>query len=62
MDIDKQILASMMECGRLEPYSTKNQISLIIQKKNVVIGKSELDITKIILDLLNDKIKKVELK
>tara|TARA_B100000965_G_scaffold149596_1_gene124439 strand:+ start:751 stop:1272 length:522 start_codon:yes stop_codon:yes gene_type:complete len=46
----------------LAEYSTKNKISLIMEKKNVVIGKSELDITKNILDLLNTKIKKVELK
>ena len=46
----------------LAEYSTKNKISLIMEKKNVVIGKSELDITKNILDLLNKKIKKVELK
>tara|TARA_B100000427_G_scaffold315850_1_gene310344 strand:+ start:1504 stop:2025 length:522 start_codon:yes stop_codon:yes gene_type:complete len=46
----------------LAEYSTKNKISLIIEKKNVVIGKSELDITKNILELLNAKIKKVELK
>ena len=46
----------------LAEYSAKNKISLIIEKKNVVIGKTELDITKNILDLLNTKIKKVELK
>ena len=46
----------------LAEYSTKNKISLIMEKKNVVIGKSELDITKNILELLNKKIKKVELK
>jgi len=46
----------------LAEYSTKNKISLILEKKNVVIGKSELDITKNILELLNKKIKKVELK
>ena len=45
----------------LAEYSTKNKISLIIEKKNIVIGKTELDITKNILVLLNDKIKKVEL-
>jgi len=42
-------------------YSSKNSISLIIQKKNVVIGKSELDITNQILELLNTKIKTVKL-
>ena len=46
----------------LAEYSNKNQISLIMEKKNVVIGKTELDITKNILTLLNSKIKKVELK
>ncbi len=45
----------------LTEYSTKNKISLIMEKKNIVIGKAELDITKNILDLLNAKIKKVEL-
>jgi outer membrane protein len=46
----------------LSEYSTKNKISLIMKKKNIVIGKTELDITKNILGLLNTKIKKVELK
>ena len=46
----------------LSEYSTKNKISLIMEKKNIVIGKTELDITKNILGLLNAKIKKVELK
>ena len=46
----------------LAEYSTKNKISLIMKKKNIVIGKTELDITKNILALLNTKIKKVELK
>ena len=46
----------------LSEYSKKNKISLIIEKKNIIIGKTELDITKNVLDLLNAKIKKVELK
>ena len=46
----------------LADYSKKNQISLIIEKKNIVIGKTELDVTKDILDLLNQKIQKIELK
>ena len=33
-----------------------------MEKKNIVIGKTDLDITNKILVLLNDKIKKVELK
>ena len=45
----------------LSEYSDKNSISLIIQKKNIVIGKSELDITKPVLELVNAKIKSVKL-
>jgi len=45
----------------LSEYSVKNSISLIIQKKNIVIGKSELDITKPVLELVNAKIKSVKL-
>ena len=45
----------------LSEYSTKNSISLIIQKKNIVIGKSELDITSKILKIVNTKIKSVKL-
>ena len=56
----KQILKVINDI--LAEYSAKNKISLIIDKKNIVIGKTELDITKNILDLLNNKIKKVELK
>ena len=45
----------------LSEYSEKNSISLIIDKKNIVIGKSELDVTNKIMLLLNKKIKKVDL-
>ena len=33
----------------------KNQITLIFDKKNVYIAKSELDITKPILEIVNSK-------
>ena len=45
----------------LSEYSVKNSISLILQKKNIVIGKTELDITKQILELVNTKIKSIKL-
>ena len=45
----------------LSEYSIKNSISLIIQKKNIVIGKSDLDITSQILEIVNTKIKKVKI-
>ena len=46
----------------LSKYSTEKEISLIIEKKNIVIGKTQLDVTNEILELLNKKITKVEIK
>ena len=45
----------------LSKYSKENEISLIIDKKNIIIGKTQLDVTSEILTLLNNKINKVEL-
>ena len=44
----------------LANYAEKNSISLIIQKKNIVMGKSELDITKNVLDIFNSEIKSLQ--
>ena len=46
----------------LTKYSENKSISLIIEKKNVVIGKTDLDVTSDILLMLNKKIKKIELQ
>ena len=45
----------------LEEYSKKNSIRIIVQKKNIVMGKKEDDITKDILELVNQKVKKIKL-
>ena len=45
----------------LAEYSDKNSISLIVNKKNIVLGKTELDITAKIINLLNDKVKEIKL-
>ena len=45
----------------LGQYADKNSISLIIQKKNIVIGKSDMDITKQILEIFNKEVKDVKL-
>ncbi len=45
----------------LGKYATDNSISLIIQKKNIVIGKTEMDITKPILEIFNKEVKDVKL-
>ena len=45
----------------LEDYAKKNSISLILQKKNIVMGKKEIEITDEILDIANDKIKDIKI-
>ena len=44
----------------LESYSKENSIRIIIQKKHIVMGSKEDDITKDILDLVNQKIKSIK--
>ena len=43
----------------LAEYVNNNSISIIFQKKNIVIGKTELDITEDILKILNENHKKI---
>ena len=49
----------------LDPIMTKyfeqNNISLILYKRNVAIGTTELDITDIIIDELNEKLPSIKL-
>ena len=45
----------------LSEYSEKNSISLIVQKRNIVIGKTSLDITDDILKIVDEKIVKISL-
>ena len=44
----------------LTKYSDENKISLILKKKDIVIGKSDLDITDEIIKLVNRSIKKIK--
>ena len=46
----------------LADFANKNEISFILNKKNVVIAKKDLDITDDIIKLLDQKIKKITLK
>ena len=46
----------------LEEYSKKNSIKIIIQKKHIVMGKKEDDITNEILDLVNQKITNIKIE
>ena len=45
----------------LSDYSKANNISIILQKKNVVLAKTDLNITNKIIDILNSKIESINL-
>ena len=46
----------------LAEYAEKNSISFIIPKQSIIIGKTELDLTNTIIEILNSKIKNIKLK
>ncbi len=45
----------------LEEYSKQNQISIILKKENILIGKTNLDISKNILDMFDKQVKKISI-
>ena len=46
----------------LVKFSNNESISIILQKKNLVIGKTELDITDQIIEIINKEIKEFKIK
>ena len=46
----------------LTKFSNENEISLILQKKNLIIGKTELDITDEIIKIINNEIKEFKIQ
>ena len=46
----------------LAKYSTEKKISIILQKKNLIIGKTELDITDEVIKIINNEIKEFKVK
>ena len=46
----------------LVKYSNDNEISFILQKKNLVIGKTDLDITDEVLKIINNEVKEFKIK
>ena len=44
----------------LGKYATDNDISFILQKKNIIMGKTELDITNDILKIVDSEISKIK--
>jgi len=61
----KKIQATSKLLDQIRPilaeYSAEKSISIIIEKKNIIIGKSELDITKNILSIVDKKISKIKI-
>jgi len=55
----KTLLDSLTQI--LAQYSKDKSISYIISKQNIIIGKKDLDLTNIILKILNSKIKNIKL-
>ena len=60
----KRIEASADFSNRIKPilgdYAAKNNISIIVQKKNIIMGKKELDITDDILKIVDKEISKIK--
>tara|TARA_B100000029_G_scaffold25277_1_gene24926 strand:+ start:9190 stop:9720 length:531 start_codon:yes stop_codon:yes gene_type:complete len=53
----------MVEVNRIiKEFAEKNNIEMILSSNHILIGKSNLDVTNEILKLVNDKIKKFEIK
>ena len=46
----------------LTKYADENSISIVLQKKNLIIGKSEFDITETIIKIVNSDIKQFKIK
>ncbi len=63
LEEDKVLQSFLNEINKiLREYAEKNSIDMIISSNQILIGKSELDVTKEILELVNNKIKKFEIK
>ena len=57
----KQTNSMVMSLNQISSnFANEKSISLIIQKKNIVIGKSALDITDQILDIFNKEVKSLK--
>lgn len=60
----KRIQASAEFSNQIKPilgdYAAKNNISIIVQKKNIIMGKKELDITADILVIVDEKISQIK--
>ena len=46
----------------LAEYSAKNEITLVLNKDGIILGKKNIDVTEKILELLNKKVQNIKLK
>jgi outer membrane protein len=46
----------------LADYVEKNSIAVLLDRKNIIIAKKELDITNVILKILDTKVKDIKIK
>ncbi len=44
----------------ISKYVEENSITIVFPKKSIVIAKKNLDITTLIMDLLNNQLKKID--
>jgi len=60
----KRLNASQQFFSKINPilteYASKNDISFIFQKKNIIMGKTELDITDDILKIVDKEVSKIK--
>ena len=60
---EKKIKYTKVVLNALNPiiskYVEENSILIVLPKKNIIIAKKNLDITNIIMDLLNNELKKI---
>ena len=60
---DKVLDSFLKEINKiLSEFSEKNKIDLILSSNQIIIGKSNLDVTKDILIIVNKKIKTFEIE
>ena len=46
----------------LADYAKTNEITLLLQKQNIILGSNDINITDDVLNILNKKIKEIKLK
>ena len=59
IDLTKQIFKALNPI--IADYVNKNDISLVLPKDSIIVGKKNLDISSFIIEDLNNKLKKINI-